>query len=434
MNKTQIFFVIALITNLIYLIITFTFFYFLDSSLMNINNNDYLSFYHAGIIVLEDLPNLYNPSLYLFPFRYLPISAFFFTPFSLLGLELGYFVFQIFNFFLNFLNLYLIYKIIKKYQTEYREIRFSYNCNNFKNIFINPENESILHQNAIYLIMLPQFMNYFLGQINILVLFFTLGSFYFFLKEKKRYDFLGGLMLGCGILLKPTLLLLLPFIIIINFNKKTRKFQIKFKQALLRLVSPLTLVLISAFFFIIYPNMLNDFIYVNLAGRYTYNLGGELEINPSFSLTRILLIIFDIIGLKLNGFLVFFALLIIFFIPMYYYFVLYQKESHKLLIGYLSGYLIMLIVYFDSWPHHLVVLAPFLIIFIIIHEKFRKIKSIKLIHYLLSILMVVFWGIFFLTYEIFPINLGGLILLIILYYYLIIYFVHNVDKNSEDFL
>ncbi|MFW9895053.1 MAG: hypothetical protein ACFFD7_04540, partial [Candidatus Thorarchaeota archaeon] len=74
-------------------------------------------------------------------------------------------------------------------------------------------------------------------------------------------------MLGCGILLKPTLLLLLPFIIIINFNKKTRKFQIKIKQALLRLVSPLTLVLISAFFFIIYPNMLNDFIYVNLAGR-----------------------------------------------------------------------------------------------------------------------------------------------------------------------
>ncbi|MFW9823547.1 MAG: glycosyltransferase family 87 protein, partial [Candidatus Thorarchaeota archaeon] len=175
---------------------------------MSMNNNDFLSFYRAGIIVLDDLPNLYNSSLYLFPFRYLPLSAFFFTPFSLMGLELGYFVFQIVNFILNILNLYLIYRIIRIYHTDQNESELSLNNNNFKDIFIKSENESILRQNAIYLIMLPQFMNYFLGQINIIVLLFTLSSFYFFLKKKNVFDFLGGLMLGCGILLKPTLILL----------------------------------------------------------------------------------------------------------------------------------------------------------------------------------------------------------------------------------
>lgn len=431
MNKTQRFFLVAIVVNTFYLVITLVFFYFLDSFLMNIDNNDYLSFYNAGLIVLDDLPNLYDSSLYLFPFRYLPLSAYFFTPFSLLGFKSGYFVFQLFNFFLNFINIYLIYKIIKLYQNVNPEAGITFNYSNPKDIFIKPENESILHHNAIYLIMLPQFMNYFLGQINILVSFFSLASLYYFMKGKNKYDLLGGFMLGCGILLKPTLVMILPFIIILNFNKKTRKWTFKIKQTIIRLISPIILILISTFFFLIFPNMLTDFIHVNLAGRYTYNLGGELEINPSFSLTRNLLIIFDLFGLNLNGFLVFFALLLIFFLPIYYFFVLSQNGSHKLIIGYLSGYLIMLIVYFDSWPHHLVVLTPLLIFFIIFNAKFKKIKLVKLIHYLLAILIVVFWGIFYLSYEIFPFNLGGLILLLLLYYYLVIYYANNAEKNLE---
>ena len=82
MNKTQIFFLFAVILNAIYLVITFIFFFYLESPLMSSSNSDYLTFYNAGLIVIDDLPNLYNSSLYLFPFRYLPISAYFFTPFS----------------------------------------------------------------------------------------------------------------------------------------------------------------------------------------------------------------------------------------------------------------------------------------------------------------------------------------------------------------
>ncbi|MHA2131291.1 MAG: glycosyltransferase 87 family protein [Promethearchaeota archaeon] len=431
MNKTQIFFLVAIIANAVYLVITFVFFYFLDSFLMNIDTNDYLSFYNAGLIVIDELPNLYNSSLYLFPFTYLPLSAYFFVPFSLLGLKSGYFAFQLFNFFLNVFNLYLIYKIIKLYQNVNQEANLSFNYTNLKDVFIKPENESILHHNAIYLIMLPQFMNYFLGQINILVLFFTLASLFFFLKGKNKFDLLGGFMLGCGILFKPTLVLILPFIIILSFDKKTKKWTFEIKQTISRLICPLILILISISFFLFFPNMLTDFIEVNLAGRYTYNLGGELEINPSFSLTRILLILLDLLGLNVNGFLVFFVLLLIFLLPIYYFFVLSQSESHKLVIGYLSGYLIMLIVYFDSWPHHIVVLTPLLIFFIIFNAKFKNIRIVKLIHYLVAILIVAFWGIFYLTYEFLPLNLGGSILLLLLYYYLVIYYANKAKENLE---
>ncbi|MCK4688462.1 MAG: DUF2029 domain-containing protein, partial [Candidatus Lokiarchaeota archaeon] len=136
---------------------------------MNKDNNDFLTFYTAGLIVIKDLSNLYNPSKYLFPFRYFPISAYIFTPFSMLGFEVGYFVFQIFNFLLNIIIIYLIYRIIQLYSNLNEELNLNYKLVNFRDLFDKPENNSILYQSAILIIMLPQFMNYFLGQINTLV-------------------------------------------------------------------------------------------------------------------------------------------------------------------------------------------------------------------------------------------------------------------------
>ena len=104
MYKTRLFFLLACIVNAFYLILTFIFFYFLDNPLMSIDENDYLSFYYAGLNVIEDLPNLYNSLLSPFPFRYLPLSAYFFTPFSILGLRLGYFFFPNFQLSSKHLN------------------------------------------------------------------------------------------------------------------------------------------------------------------------------------------------------------------------------------------------------------------------------------------------------------------------------------------
>ena len=425
MNKTQIFFFFAVILNTIYLVITFIFFFYLESPLMSSSNSDYLTFYNAGLIVIDDLPNLYNSSLYLFPFRYLPISAYFFTPFSLLGLKLGFFVYQIFNYALNFVVIYLIYKIIKIYMKSNKKMNITYKLNKFREVFYEPDNESILHHFGILLIMLPQFMNYFLGQINILVSFFILISLFYFLKGSIKYDLLGGLFLGLGISFKPSLILLLPFIILLSYNKETKKFEMPFKRMVSRLIGSIILILFSGLFFLVLPEMLTGFIEVNLTGEYTYNVGGGLEINPSFSLTRIVLIFFEVLAIDINYFLVFIIIILLFWLPLFIIFIFSNTSEIKLINGYFTGITVMLLVYFDSWPHYIVVLAPFLIFFILLEKDFEMYKLFKYIYYLFAFLILAFWILFYLTYEIFPFNLGGLILLMLLYYSLIVYYVKS---------
>ncbi|MFX0141628.1 MAG: glycosyltransferase 87 family protein [Candidatus Hodarchaeota archaeon] len=393
---------------------------------MSINENDYLSFHYAGLNVLDNLPNLYNSLLSPFPFRYLPLSAYFFTPFSILGLKLGYFIFQIFNFFLNILIIYLIYKIIWMYRKLNNDSDFHYEINSFKDIFKKPENESFLHQNAVFLIMLPQFMNFFLGQINILVSIFILSSLFYFLKGGVRNDLLGGFLLGLGLLFRPTLIFIIPFLIVLNYNKKNRKIIFDFKKTVMRLLGSMILILISGIFFLVYPQMLFDFIDVNLAGKYTYTIEGGLEINPSFSLTRIVLIFLGLIKVNINGFLIFVIISLIILVPIYFLYIQNPNQPIRLINGYLAGILIMLIVYFDTWPHHIVVLTPFLIFFILINKNFKHYKLFKYLHYLIAVLIVIFWGIYYLTYEFFPFNAGGLILLILLYYCLVVYYLNQV--------
>lgn len=425
MYKTRLFFLIACIVNAFYLLLTFIFFYFLDSSLMSIEENDYLSFYYAGLNVFQDLPNLYNSSLSPFPFRYLPLSAYFFTPFSILGLRIGYFVFQIFNFFLNILIIYLIYKIIQIYKSSYHNSNFNFKLDNFRDIFDKRENKPILHHSAVFLIILPQFMNFFLGQVNILVTVFILSSLFYFLKGDIRNDLKGGFLLGLGILFRPNLIFLLPFLIVLHYNRESRKLIFKFKKSVMRLLGPIVLLLISGIYFLIYPQMLTDFITVNLTGEYTYTVDGGIEINPSFSLTRIVLIFLQLIEIDVNGFLIFIIISLVILIPMYYFYIQNSEQPIKLINGYFAGLLVLLIAYFDSWPHHLVVLTPFLIFFLLFNKNFRYYKMMKYLYYLLAILMVIFWGIFYLTYTFFPFNMGGLILLMLLYYYLIVYYVNQ---------
>ncbi|MFX0006261.1 MAG: glycosyltransferase 87 family protein [Promethearchaeota archaeon] len=386
------------------------------------SENDFLSYYYAGSNVILDLPNLYNSLLSPFPFRYFPISAYFFTPFSILGLEIGYFVFQVINFFLNILIIYLMYKIIQTYKRFSKNSNFNYKLNSFKEIFNREENESILHQYGVFLIALPSFMNYFLGQINIMVSIFILSSLYYFLKGNVKDDFIGGILIGLGIMIRPTLILLLPFLLILNFNRKSKRFTFKLKRSVIRLLGTVILIMVSGIYFIVYPQMFADFINVNLTGEYTYAIEGGIEINPSFSLTRIVLIIFELSNTEVSGFLIFSIISLIILIPIYFLYIQDTDYPLNLINGYFVGLTVLLIVYFDSWPHHIVVLTPFIIFFLLMNKNFKFYGMVKYLHYLIAILMVAFWGIFYLTYQFFPFNIGGLILMILLYYCLILYY------------
>jgi hypothetical protein len=111
---------------------------------------------------------------------------------------------------------------------------------------------------------------------------------------------------------------------------------------------------------------------------------------------------------------------------LYLLFLFSSNQSNRLGMGFLSGISVMLIVYFDSWPHHLVVLTPFMMLFILFNTDFKRVGLFKYVYYLLPNLSLAFWGIYFLTYEFFPFNIGGLVLLLLLYYTLIIFY-----KNKD---
>ena len=387
-------------THCVYLIISLMLFYFAGFS----ETCDFLTYFNAGKIIIEDINDLYNQSNYLFPYRYFPISAYFFTPFSMMGLEIGYFVFQIFSLFLNFACCYIIYINAAKIQL------------NRLNSKKNDLNSRSIKYITIYLLCFPHFMNYALGQINNLITVFLLLALYFFLKNSLIYEFLGGILIGISISIKPLAIFIIPFIIIINWNRKNKKLKIDLKRSSFRLFGVIIPILVSVLFFILYPTLWQGFVDINFSGEYT-----EEGINNSISITRAILNLFYIMGIQSSKFIISIIIVLIVAIPGFLIYIFKKNSNVGINEGLIMGMIIMSLVYFDSWDHHIVSLAPFLSIFLItINSRVnlkvtRLIKNFKIGYFLLALLVVPLSGLFFLTYQIFPFNLWASIFLLIIY-------------------
>ena len=100
---------IAVLLHLFYYFLSIILFFTVLSE-----KNDFLIFYESGKIFLNDINNLYNQAYYLWDFRYFPLSALFFVPFSLIDFRLAFVLFNTLNLFLNFLIIMLLYRIIQK--------------------------------------------------------------------------------------------------------------------------------------------------------------------------------------------------------------------------------------------------------------------------------------------------------------------------------
>jgi len=405
-------------THCVYLIISLILFYFAGFS----ETCDFLTYFNAGKIIIEDINDLYNQSNYLFPYRYFPISAYFFTPFSMMGLEIGYFVFQIFSLFLNFACCYLIYINAAKIQL------------NRLNSKKNDLNSRSIKYITIYLLCFPHFMNYALGQINNLITVFLLLALYLFLKNSLFYEFLGGILIGISISIKPLAIFIIPFLIIINWNWKNKKLKIDFKRSGFRLCGLFVPILISVLFFILYPTLWQGFLDINLSGEYT-----EEGINNSISITRDILNLFYIMGVQSSKFIVFIIIVLIVAIPGFLIYIFKKNSDVGINEALIYGMIIMLLVYFDSWDHHIVSLAPFLSIFLItINSRVnlkatRLIKNLKIGYFLLASLVVPLSGLFFLTYQIFPFNLWASIFLLIIYISLLKYSLLETAEIQASF-
>jgi len=368
------------------------------------NQNDFRVYFRVGEVFINDIRGLYDPLNFIgmWPFRYFPLSGLLFVPFYLLGFELGFVIFNIINVLLNIFICIILYKIIVLTRGKNHE---------------SDENRVILYI-CLYLMSIPQVFNYILGQINLYVTLLILISLYLFLKYKdNKWNFIASFILGISVNIKPITLFLIPFLIVINFDRNVKRIKIESVKSIIRLSGFILPVLLNIIIFLMYPELLEGFLNINITGEET------VLKNHSFSITKLIQNLLIFIGFsqtQLQSFqLPIFIIILLMFggIGFIVYFIR-KRVEHSLIFGYTFGILIMLLGYFDSWDHHLLILTPLLIIIIFRFPRGSKLtrKFIKPSFFFLSFFDLAFMGIWFLTQEFFPFNFVSTIFLLLIFY------------------
>ncbi|TFF87529.1 MAG: DUF2029 domain-containing protein [Promethearchaeota archaeon] len=394
------FFKIAILVQIGYIIVSvilfLTIFY---------DQNDFIVFYNAGNRFLFDIDNLYLKENNIFFFRYFPLSAIFYIPFSLLDFNTGFLSFMVFNLLINIGICSLMYKII--------------------NLIRNNEkipDEKIARYFALVLGASPQVNNYILGQNNLIVIFLLLWAIYLFLKKSNlKWDFYASILIGISIAIKPITLMALPFLIVLNYSRNERKFILNIKKSIVRLLGISIFLLPNIIFFVVNPKLWEGFLDNNFAGA------NIIELRHSFSITKLLINMFVFFNLPINQTLIL-LILLCFFGSIGLILLLLSNHGKKTLIyGLTLGIIIMLLVYFDSWDHHLLIILPLLIIIIFDLSEDSEIKNkfIKpgVIYYVF--LDLVFMGIWYLIKPWFPYNFLATVFLILNFYGISKYLLEN---------
>ncbi|MBY9009596.1 MAG: DUF2029 domain-containing protein [Candidatus Lokiarchaeota archaeon] len=381
------------------------FFYFFLSLILTLfvfrTQSDFYVYYRVGEIYVNDPNNLYNPAYYVdvWPFRYFPLSALLFVPYYLMGFNLGFIMFNLINLLLNIFISIILFKIILIIRRKDHE----------------KENRRVILYICLYLISLPQVFNYVLGQINLYVTLLILLSLFIFLKFKEiKFQLLASIVLGISIIIKPTTIFMIPFIINLNYNFEKKRITFDIKLSFLRLFGVLLPLSLNIIMFLIYPDLLNGFLTTNFTGSETVLL------NHSFSITKIISNMLLYIGFpsnELNVLPIFISVLLILGCLGLIIFIFRRFNKNYLIYGYTFGMLIMFLAYFDSWDHHLLNLTPLLIIMLFNLPRNSEItrKYIKPSFFFLSFLGLVFTGIFWLTDTFFPFNFASTIFLVLIY-------------------
>ena len=277
------------------------------------------------------------------------------------------------------------------------------------------EDKRIILYICFYLIGLPQVFNYVLGQINLYVTLLILLSLFVFLKFKEiKYQLLASIILGISIIIKPTAIFMIPFIIVLNYSYEKKRISFDLKLSFLRLFGVLLPLSLNVFMFLIYPDLLSGFLVTNFTGSETVLL------NHSFSITKIISNILLYIGIpsnELNVLPIFISVLLILGGIGFVIYVFRHFNTNYLLYGYIFGILIMLLAYFDSWDHHLLNLAPLIIIMLFNLPRGSEItrKYVKTSFFFLNFLSLVFTGLFWLTKLLIPFNFASTIFLVFIF-------------------
>ncbi|MFW9990393.1 MAG: glycosyltransferase family 87 protein [Candidatus Odinarchaeota archaeon] len=397
----------ALILHSFYFILSIIFFFAFYQK-----KNDFIIFYNVGKIFLNDIENLYNQTYYLWDFRYLPLSALFFIPFSSLNFQVAFIIFNICNLFLNFLICIVLFKIILLIRNEDHE---------------NDDKRVILYI-SIYLMGLPHVLNYIYGQINLYITLLMLLSLYIFLKYKDlKWQLIGSIILGISIIIKPTAFFLIPFLIIFNINLENKRVTFNFFKSAIRIIGVIIPVLFNFILFLLIPVIWEGFLNTNFTGN------NPIALNFSFSITKIIINFCYFYNIPFNQISILLGVISIVGGLGFLIFIINRLEKDSIIFGYAFGVLIMLLTYFDSWDHHLLNLTPILILVIFnLPHKSEITGSIKLSLFFFSFFDLAFIGIWYLIYPLFPYNIVPTFFLLLSFYGISKYCLqkHNEKKRN----
>ena len=392
--------------------------YFIVSIILTLvffrQQNDFLVYYEVGEVVLRNINDLYIEP-YNWPFRYLPLSALYFVPFYLMGFDFGFIVFNLINLILNILICIFLYRIINLVRGKDHET----------------DDKRVVLYICLYMISLPQIFNYILGQVNLYVTLLILLSLFIFLKYSAiKWQLIASIILGLSIVIKPITIFMIPFLIVIQFDLKNKKFKFDISKSFTRLIGIILPLSLNLIMFIIFPRLLQGFIATN------FTSSEPSQVNHSFSITKLIINLFYFIGINEGQVLsiqlqLFLIILIMIAIIGFISFITRKNIKHSIIYGYSFGILIMLICYYDSWDHHLLNLTPLLLIIMFNLPRQSEItkKFIKPGFLFLCFLDLAFMGIYFAVKDIFPFNFASTIFLILIFYGLIKYL--NFKNNTE---
>ncbi|MFX1438346.1 MAG: glycosyltransferase family 87 protein [Promethearchaeota archaeon] len=398
---------IAIILHLFYFFLSIILFF-----LVYKEKNDFIIFYNVGEIFINDIENLYNQAYYLWDFRYFPLSALFFIPFSILPFEIAFVAFNILNFLLNILISVILYKIIML-------VRFKDHEKDDKRVVVYI---------SIYLMGLPHVLNYIYGQINLFITLFILISLYIFLTyEDLKWQLIGSLILGISIIIKPTASFLIPFLIILTFDLKNKRFRVNFTTSLLRLMGVVLPVLLNFVLFFMYPAIWKGFLETNFTGS------NPVALNFSFSITKLITNFCYFYNIPFSQIFVLLGVTCIVGGLGFIIFLIRRFEKESIIYGFALGIVIMLLAYYDSWDHHLLNLTPILIILIFNLPRQSKItNSIKPSLIFLSFFDLAFVGIWYLIFPLFPFNFEATFFLLLAFYAILKHCLKNKKNKSEE--
>jgi hypothetical protein len=281
---------------------------------------------------------------------------------------------------------------------------------------------------SLFLIGLPQGSNYVLGQINIYIVVLILISLYIFLKyEETKWQIIGSVLIGISMVIKPITIFLIPFLIVINYDLGEKKLNFDVKKSVIRLIGVILPLLLNIIPFLLFPSLLTGFLDTNFSGA------DPVIVNFSFSITKLFTNFFNFYSIPINHLIVFISIVGIVGGLGFMIYLFRRVRKNYMIYGYILGISIMLLVYFDSWDHHLLILTPLLIIALFNLPKNSEITKKFIIpgFFVFNFLNLLFIGVWVLTMSFFPYNFVSTIFLLLILYGIGMYSLKKDIKNKE---